>query len=94
MPLFKKVSEQYKKITGIESTLSEKPVGSLLEWGYFEYGVPTFSANLWSVRKEKSEKTDSTGQKIEKPDAKPEESMDRKDCSSIRQMETKPALRW
>jgi murein tripeptide amidase MpaA len=83
LPLFKKVSEQYKKITGIESTLSEKPVGSLLEWGYFEYGVPTFSANLWSVRKEKSEKTDSTGQKIEKPDAKPEESMDRK--ASMRQ---------
>ena len=78
LPLFKKVSEQYKKMTGIESTLSEKPVGSLLEWGYFEYGVPTFSANLWSVRKEKSEKTDSTGQKIEKPDAKPEEPMDRK----------------
>ncbi|MBU1187195.1 MAG: hypothetical protein KJ908_09920 [Acidobacteria bacterium] len=46
--IFKTVSDQYKKITGIESALSEKPVGSLLEWGYFQYGVPTFSANLWS----------------------------------------------
>lgn len=78
LPLFKKVSEQYKKITGIENTLSEKPMGSLLEWGYFQYGVPTFSANLWSLRKEKPEKTDTTGQKIEKPDAKPEEPMDRR----------------
>ncbi|MCJ7682076.1 MAG: M14 family metallopeptidase [Candidatus Aminicenantes bacterium] len=46
--IFKTVSDQYKKITGIETALSEKPVGSLLEWGYFQFGVPSFSANLWS----------------------------------------------
>ncbi len=78
MPLFKRINEQYKKITGIENTLSDKPSGSLLEWGYFHYGVPTFSANLWSVRKEKQETRDTTAQKIEKLEPKPGEAMDRK----------------
>jgi murein tripeptide amidase MpaA len=58
--LFKKVSDKYKKITGIDHAVSEKPVGSMLEWSYFQYGVPSFSANLWSLRKEKKEKPDST----------------------------------
>jgi len=49
-PIFKQVSDEYKKITGIKSALTKKPVGSLLEWGYFQFGVPTFSANLWSLR--------------------------------------------
>lgn len=76
MPLFKKVSQQYKKITGIESAASEKPVGSLLEWGYFQYGVPTFSANLWSVRKEPGAKSDSLQQKAapqDQPSPQPRE---------------------
>ena len=58
--LFKKVSGQYKKITGIRYAVSKKPVGSMLEWAYFQYGVPSFSANLWSLRKEKNAKPDST----------------------------------
>jgi len=48
--LFKNVSDQYKEITGIKSALSDKPVGSILEYAYFQYGVPAFSANLWSIR--------------------------------------------
>ena len=51
-PLFERVSEKYKEITGIKSAVSEKPAGSMLEWGYFQHGVPTFSANLWSLREE------------------------------------------
>jgi hypothetical protein len=54
--LFDTVSKKYKDITGIKSALSEKPAGSLLEWGYFQLGVPTFSANLWSLREETSKK--------------------------------------
>lgn len=50
--LFDTVSKKYKDITGIKSALSEKPAGSLLEWGYFQFGVPTFSANLWSLRED------------------------------------------
>ena len=51
-PLFKKTSEKYKEITGIKSAMSEKPAGSMLEWAYFQFGVPAFSANLWSLREE------------------------------------------
>ena len=54
--LFDTVSKKYKEITGIKSALSEKPAGSLLEWGYFQLGVPTFSANLWSLREEAPKK--------------------------------------
>jgi hypothetical protein len=50
--LFESVSKNYKEITGIKNAISEKPAGSMLEWAYFQYGVPTFSANLWSLREE------------------------------------------
>jgi len=66
--LFKKVSDKYKKITGIDHAVSEKPVGSMIEWSYFQYGVPSFSANLWSLRKEKKEKPDSTSKEEKKVD--------------------------
>jgi hypothetical protein len=46
------VSGKYKEITGIDSAVSDKPAGSMLEWAYFQYGVPAFSANLWSLREE------------------------------------------
>lgn len=54
--IFESISEKYKEITGIKSAESEKPSGSLLEWGYFQYGVPTFSANLWSLRQAATKK--------------------------------------
>jgi murein tripeptide amidase MpaA len=76
LPLFKKVSERYKKITGIESAVSDKPVGSLLEWAYFQYGVPSFSANLWSLRQEKAA-ADSTVSKSNAP-TPPESARDRR----------------
>ena len=50
--IFESMSEKYKEITGIKNAVSEKPAGSMLEWAYFQYGVPTFSANLWSLREE------------------------------------------
>jgi len=52
--LFESISKNYKEITGIKNAESEKPAGSMLEWAYFQYGVPTFSANLWSLREEES----------------------------------------
>lgn len=78
MPLFKKVSEQYKKTTGIESAVSEKPAGSLYEWAYFQYGVPAFSANLWSLRKEKKESADTTSQKPDEIESAEEKTTDRR----------------
>lgn len=65
--LFQAVSDQYKKITKIDSALSEKPFGSLLEYAYFQFGVPAFSANLWSLRQ------DTSGRPQMKPQAKPQE---------------------
>lgn len=53
--LFESISEKYKEITGIKTAVSEKPVGSMLEWAYFQFGVPAFSANLWSLREEERE---------------------------------------
>lgn len=83
--LFKKVSEEYKKITGIKSTISEKPVGSMLEWGYFQYGVPTFSANLWSVREDKADTSKKVEDKgAEKTEEKPDQPMDRRAFMSQR----------
>jgi murein tripeptide amidase MpaA len=51
-PIFESISKNYKEITGIKNAQSEKPAGSMLEWAYFQYGVPAFSANLWSLREE------------------------------------------
>jgi len=53
-PLYKEVAEKYREMTGISSAQSGKPFGSLLEYAYFQYGVPAFSANLWSLRSEKA----------------------------------------
>ncbi len=79
LPLFKKVSDNYKKITGIESAISEKPVGSLLEFGYFQFGVPTFSANLWSIRAQKADTTvKPEDKKSDQSEATPERAMDRR----------------
>lgn len=50
--LFTNVSNKYKELTGIKSASSDNPAGSLLEWAYFQLGVPAFSANLWSLRQE------------------------------------------
>ncbi len=50
--IFKAVSEKYKEITKINSAKSDRPFGSFLEYAYFQYGVPAFSANLWSLREE------------------------------------------
>jgi hypothetical protein len=51
-PIFKAVSEKYKEITKITDAKSDKPYGSFLEYAYFQFGVPAFSANLWSLREE------------------------------------------
>ena len=82
LPLFKKVSEHYKKITGIESAVSEKPTGSLYEWAYFQYGVPAFSANLWSLRKEKKASADTTAQKPDQQESGAEQAPDRRAAMS------------
>ncbi len=68
--LFKDVSDKYKSLTTIKSAVSEKPFGSFLEYAYFQTGVPSFSANLWSLREDaparpaakKTQRTEQEGQ--------------------------------
>jgi len=77
--IFKSVSEKYKEITGIKSAHSEKPAGSMLEWAYFQFGVPSFSANLWSLRKEeqKSPQAKMKKEATSKPASSEAKTMDR-----------------
>jgi hypothetical protein len=45
---FKAVSDAYKRITGIETVpLHRAPEGAFFEYGYFQFGVPSFSALGW-----------------------------------------------
>ena len=50
--IFRTISENYKEITKIRSAHSDKPFGSFLEYSYFQFGVPAFSASVWSLREE------------------------------------------
>ncbi len=46
---FTRVSEEYKKVTGLESLpATEKPAGALFEYGYYQFGVPSFSTPGWA----------------------------------------------
>ncbi len=81
LPLFKKVSENYKKITHIESAVSEKPFGSMLEWAYFQYGVPSFSSNLWSPRNEKKDKPEKKEGDLEQQENEQQRPQGRKGAS-------------
>jgi hypothetical protein len=45
---FKAVSDAYKRITGIETVpLHRTPEGAFFEYGYFQFGVPSFSTLGW-----------------------------------------------
>jgi len=69
LPLFNQISKKYKELTKIENSQSDKPFGSMLEWAYFQYGVPAFSCNLWSLRNEKNPRPEPKGSDAESPDA-------------------------
>ena len=79
--LFKAVSDKYKSLTKINSAVSEKPFGSFLEYAYFQTGVPSFSANLWSLREDAparpaAKKKQTTGQGSQSGQTRPQ-TMDR-----------------
>ncbi len=59
---FRKVSEQYKEMTGIsEAVTTRAPRGAFFQYGYFQYGVPSFSTPGWGLPKaEEQESGDST----------------------------------
>jgi hypothetical protein len=86
--LFKKVSDKYKEITGIKSAQSEKPAGSILEWAYFQYGVPALSANLWSIREDTAKRPQMRPQKREQSAAAPSQKPTQDRAAMMRQFMT------
>lgn len=58
-PYFETVSEAYRDITGIERTgYHRAPAGAFFEWGYFQYGVPSFSTQGWPMPEAEGEDFD------------------------------------
>jgi hypothetical protein len=49
-PYFKAVSDAYKRITGIQRVAVHRaPQGAFFQFGYFQYGVPSFSTPGWGL---------------------------------------------
>ncbi len=47
---FKTVSEAYKSITGIEKVgVNRKAEGAFFQFGYFQFGIPSFSTQGWAL---------------------------------------------
>jgi len=47
---FKAVSEAYKEITGISAVgINREPEGALFQYGYYQFGVPSFSTQGWGL---------------------------------------------
>ncbi|MFT4605089.1 MAG: hypothetical protein ACI9W4_001828 [Rhodothermales bacterium] len=46
---YKSVSEEYREVTGLDAVPPiRKPEGALFQYGYFQYGVPSFSTPGWA----------------------------------------------
>ncbi|MCR4439508.1 MAG: M14 family metallopeptidase [bacterium] len=59
VPYFQEVSRRYKELVGIDEDRAKekpKPRGAFYEWGYFQYGVPSFSAKVWTLPEMKEER--------------------------------------
>ena len=53
---FRAVSDAYKRVTGIETVpLHRTPEGAFFQYGYFQFGVPSFSTLGWGFPKEEGE---------------------------------------
>jgi hypothetical protein len=47
---FRTVSEKYRTLTGIRSTSATRgPAGAFFEYGYYQFGVPSFSTPGWGL---------------------------------------------
>jgi len=47
---YSKISKKYKELTGIQSQPPlRKPAGAFFEYGYFQYGIPSFSTPGWGM---------------------------------------------
>lgn len=50
IPYYERISDVYREVTGIEKTaLQRAPEGAFFQFGYFQYGVPSFSTPGWGI---------------------------------------------
>ncbi|MGQ9561557.1 MAG: M14 family metallopeptidase [Candidatus Oleimicrobiaceae bacterium] len=59
VPYFQEVSRRYKELVGIDGDRAKdrpKPRGAFFEWAYFQYGVPSFSAKVWTLPETREER--------------------------------------
>jgi len=62
---FKKISDKYKELTGVKKAPGiDKPAGAFFEYGYYQFGVPSFSTPGWGIQ---STEADSSEGEEEKP---------------------------
>jgi len=55
---FTTVSKQYKELTGIENAPAlSKPEGAFFQYGYFQYGVPSFTTPGWGLMAAEADST-------------------------------------
>ncbi len=60
IPYFKSVSDKYREITGLEKTPEVRtPSGAFFEYGYFQFGVLSFSTPGWGLSSSGGEPSDS-----------------------------------
>ena len=70
LKFYEKISDEYKKFLKKNGVPTERDVkspsdGSFEEWVYFQYGVPCFTTDIWSVPKQKK-KSSGVLDKLEK----------------------------
>ena len=47
---FRTVSEKYRSLTGVRNAPATRaPAGAFFEWGYYQFGVPSFSTPGWGL---------------------------------------------
>ena len=69
---FTYVSEAYKRITGIENVpVHRTPEGAFFQYGYFQYGVPSFSTLGWGIPAASSPARGSQGPQTDSPQETP-----------------------
>jgi len=59
---FEAVSDAYKEITGIEKVgYSRVAAGAFFQWGYFQFGVPSFSTQGWAIPEQEADEEEEEG---------------------------------
>jgi hypothetical protein len=88
---FKAASDAYKEITGIETVpVHRTPEGALFQYGYFQFGVPSFSTPGWGIPTAEEEGSGGRGATREGPAP----SADAKILSSLEEAGAEAFIDW